>query len=60
MDIQAKLRAGKGAGYERWAKKFNARELAKTLNFLSEAGVSDHADVAPCPGKCGDHSEQRR
>lgn len=46
VDIQAKLRAGKGAGYERWAKKFNAKELAKTLNYLSEAGVLDYADLA--------------
>lgn len=45
VDIQAKLRAGKGAGYERWAKKFNAKELAKTLNYLSEAGVADYADL---------------
>lgn len=45
VDIQAKLRAGKGASYERWAKKFNAKELAKTLNYLSEAGVADYADL---------------
>lgn len=45
VDIQAKLRAGKGAGYERWAKKFNAKELARTLNYLSEAGVANLADL---------------
>ena len=27
IDIQAKLAAGKGAGYERWAKTFNLKEL---------------------------------
>ena len=27
---------GKGAGYERWAKVFNLKEAAKTLNFLIE------------------------
>ena len=29
IDIQAKLAAGKGAGYERWAKIFNLKEAAK-------------------------------
>ena len=28
IDIQAKLAAGKGAGYERWAKTFNLKEAA--------------------------------
>ncbi|MDE7218751.1 MAG: relaxase/mobilization nuclease domain-containing protein, partial [Oscillospiraceae bacterium] len=30
IDIQAKIAAGKGAGYERWAKIFNLKEAAKT------------------------------
>ena len=31
VDIQAKMQAGKGKGYERWAKVFNLKEAAKTL-----------------------------
>lgn len=46
VDIQAKLREGKGAGYERWAKRFNNKELANTLNFISEHGVIDYDDLA--------------
>lgn len=46
VDIQAKLREGKGAGYERWAKRFNNKELANTLNFISEHGVTDYDDLA--------------
>ena len=46
VDIQAKLREGKGAGYERWAKRFNNKELANTLNFISEHGVMDYDDLA--------------
>ena len=46
VDIQAKLREGKGAGYERWAKRFNNKELANTLNFISEHGVVDYDDLA--------------
>ena len=29
MDIQAKLQAGKGAGYARWAKVFNLKQMAE-------------------------------
>ena len=36
MDIQAKLQAGKGAGYARWAKVFNLKQMAQTMNQLSE------------------------
>lgn len=41
VDIRAKLKAGKGAGYEHWAKIFNLKEMAQTMNFLSEHGISD-------------------
>ena len=36
VDIQEKLRAGKGAGYARWAKVFNLKQMAQTMNFLTE------------------------
>ena len=39
VDIQAKLRAGKGAGYARWASKFNLKQMAQTLNYLNDHGL---------------------
>ena len=36
VDIQAKLQAGKGPGYERWVKTFNLKQMAHTLNYLTE------------------------
>ena len=39
IDIQAKLAAGKGAGYERWAKVFNLKQMAKALMFLQQNGI---------------------
>ena len=36
IDIQTKLAEGKGAGYERWAKKFNLKAMAQTLILLQE------------------------
>ena len=45
IDIQAKLAAGKGAGYVRWAKSFNLKEAAKTLNFLVDNDLTDYDDL---------------
>ena len=43
VDIQAKLQAGKGAGYARWAKVFNLKQMAKTMNYLSEHNLLEYA-----------------
>ncbi len=42
VDIQAKLQAGKGPGYERWAKVFNLKQMAQTINFLMENNITDY------------------
>ena len=36
VDIQAKLSEGKSEGYARWAKRYNLKEMSKTLLFLQE------------------------
>jgi hypothetical protein len=41
VDIQAKLKQGKGIGYERWAKKHNLKAMAQTLILLEEKGLTD-------------------
>ena len=43
VDIQAKLQTGKGAGYAQWAKVFNLKQMAKTLNYLTEHGLLEYA-----------------
>lgn len=45
VDIQVKLQAGKGAGYERWAKVFNLKQMAQTLNYLSENNLMNIEDL---------------
>ena len=45
IDIQAKIREGKGAGYEHWARIFNLKEAAKTLVFLKENGIDSYDDL---------------
>ena len=39
VDIQAKLSEGKSEGYARWAKKYNLKEMSKTLIFLQEKKI---------------------
>ena len=42
VDIQAKLQAGKGAGYVRWAKVFNLKQMAQTVNYLTEHNLLEY------------------
>lgn len=46
VDIQAKLQAGKGAGYAQWAKVFNLKQMAQTMNYLTEHGLLDYSDLS--------------
>ena len=43
IDIQAKLQEGKGAGYARWAKNFNLKQLSQTLIYLEENNLLDRS-----------------
>jgi len=45
VDIQAKLLAGKGPAYERWAKVFNLKQAAQTLNYLTENGLLEYTEL---------------
>lgn len=64
VDIQAKMQVGKGPGYEHWAKLFNLKEMARTMNFLSEHGISDMEQlrrrVAELQSSFSDGLEQMR
>jgi len=42
IDIQTKIQEGKGAGYERWAKLHNLKQMAQTLIYLQEQGLDDY------------------
>ncbi len=39
IDIEQKKKEGKGAAYEQWAKIFNVKQAANTVNFLTENHV---------------------
>ena len=46
VDVQAKLQQGKGGGYARWAKVFNAKQMAQTLTYLSEHHIQNLSELA--------------
>ena len=45
IDIQAKMAEGKSVGYERWAKKYNRKEAARTVCLLKEKGVDSYEEL---------------
>ena len=51
IDIQAKMAEGKSAGYERWAKKYNRKEAARTVCLLKEKGVDSYEDLVALTDK---------
>ena len=46
IDLQSKMRQANTPGYERWARSFNLKEMAKTMTFLKETGLMKYADLA--------------
>ena len=45
IDIDAAIRAGKGPGYERWAKIFNLKQLSQAVLYLKEHGDMSYEDL---------------
>lgn len=45
IDIQSKMTEGKTTGYEKWAKKYNRKEAARTVCLLKEKGIDSYEDL---------------
>ena len=45
IDIQAKIQQANSPGFERWAKIFNLKEMAKTVMYLQEKGLTDFGEL---------------
>lgn len=58
VDIQAKLQAGKGAGYARWAKVFNLKQMAQTVNYLTEHNLLEYAVLEEKAAAATDHHNE--
>ena len=54
IDIQAKMQQANSPGFERWAKIFNLKEMAKTVMYLQENNLTDLGEL----GKACDASAQ--
>lgn len=55
IDIQSKMQQANSPGYERWAKKFNLKEMAKTVMFLQGNNMLDYEVLLQV---CADASEK--
>ena len=45
IDIQNNLKAQESAGFAHWAKINNLKQAAKTINFLTEHGISQYGQL---------------
>lgn len=45
IDIQKAINAGKGKGYENWAKHFNLTQMAKAVLYLKEHGIDSYEEL---------------
>ena len=45
IDIQTKMKKINSPGFERWAKTYNLKEMARTLIYLEEKGLTDFEEL---------------
>lgn len=45
IDIAEKTKEGKGEGYARWAKKYNLKQLARSVVYLTDLGISSEKQM---------------
>ena len=45
INLQDKVLSGKGRGYQRWAEKFNVKQMAKVLLFLQQNNIHDMKEL---------------
>ena len=46
IDIQEKMKQGKGPAYEKWATVYNLKMMAAALQYLQENNLLDYSDLA--------------
>lgn len=46
IDIQERMRSGKGPAYERWAKIYNLKQMAAALQFLQEHKLTEYDQLS--------------
>ena len=46
VDIEERLRSGKGAAYARWAKVYNLKQMAAALQFMQEQNITEYDQLS--------------
>lgn len=55
IDIQERMREGKGPAYQRWAKVYNLKQMAAALQFLQEHKLTEYDQLAARTDVAVDH-----
>lgn len=50
IDIQEKIKQGKGGGYTKWAKVYNIKQLSQSLLFLQQHDIRDYEEFSKRAG----------
>lgn len=58
IDIENSIKAAQSRGYEQWAKIHNLKQVAKTMNFLTEHKIEQYADLVSRIGDVTAEGEQ--
>jgi hypothetical protein len=60
VDIENSIKAQESKGYEIWAKRFNIKQKAATLNYLIKHGINTFDDLQEKYITCAETTEQAR
>lgn len=55
VDIQSKMRAGKGPAYEKWATIYNLKQMAAALQYLQENNLMEYEQLEQKTAEVTDH-----
>ncbi len=55
IDIQAKIQAGKGPAYQRWATVYNLKQMAAAVQYLHEHGLMEYATLEKRTAEATEH-----
>ena len=55
IDIQARIQAGKGPAYQRWATVYNLKQMAAAVQYLHEHGLMEYATLKKRTAEATEH-----
>ena len=58
IDVEEKLKAGKGRGFENWAKDFNLKMLAKSVAYIREHNIGTFDDLSKLVADAEAHQDE--